>query len=1045
MAWTKDQMKAITLCDRNILTSAGAGSGKTAVLTERVIEKVKAGTSVDRLLILTFTNLAAQEMKDRIRKALKKYPEFKEEVNKLDSAYIATFDSFSLSIVKKYHYVLNIDKDISITPEALLRVYSIKALDEIFDYLYQTNDYDFLQLIENFCMKNDNDIKKSILQINNALESIVEKEKYLQDYLFNLQNPQKDLYEVKVKKYIKEYEKIVFDKLYDLLPYIDDLILEADPNFVSINDFKTQIMTLNDYSKACQLIENNKLYFPRKNKNCTEDYSEKKAALNNEIKKLESLISLKTYSDFESQINKVQRNEKVIVNILIKLNDKIKEYKRKNKLYTFYDIAKLAIKLVKDNDNIREELKNDFYEIMVDEYQDTSDIQEALIDLISNNNVYRVGDVKQSIYRFRNANPNLFMEKYNSYKDSNEQLLPNESVKIDLKVNFRSRDNVISSINEIFSLIMTDNFGGANYSLAHKMEYGNKAYDEVSGSTYDTEVINYHKLMNQTEKNSYTNAEIEAFIIVNDIKKKIKEGFLVFDKDEKKFRRAKECDFAILVDKSNDFETFKKIFEYEKVPLSIYKSESLLSGYNLIIINNILEFIILIKNKDFGERFKHLFVSIARSFLFEMSDEEIFDIINNKLIFETIIYQKAHNVVSRLSTSSNKEVLNLICDEFHIISSAPKVSGIEKLLADIDSIHILAQSLNESNMYIEDLVLLINEIKENNIKLEYDTFIDTSSAVKMMTIHKSKGLEFPICYFSGLNSAFNEEENKAHFVFNRELGIICPYYENGIKDTFVKDIFREKNKLQDRSEKVRLFYVALTRAREKIIFVDDIDEEKKPKQSFVKARSYKEYLQILYDRIKFKYNEIDDISLTKEYKYPKINDLTFNKSDLIITKELNISNEVIEKTKTNFSKELDDASSEMVSRGTEIHNILEIIDFKNTSQIENLILKEDDKYIINKLLNSNLFKSLIFECKEDVKIYKEYEFIDENKNGIIDLLLEYKDTFVIIDYKLSNIHDENYDLQVQGYMNYITKITNKKVKGYLYSLLRGEYREITKL
>ncbi len=1043
MAWTNDQMKAITLDGRNILTSAGAGSGKTAVLTQRVIEKVKAGISVDKLLILTFTNLAALEMKDRIRKALKKYPEYKDEVDKLDSAYISTFDSFSLALVKKYHYILNIDKDISITPEAVLSTYSIKAIDEIFDFLYNENNDDFLQLIEDFCMKNDDDIKKSILRINNTLDSIVNKEKYLQDYFYNVTNFSLELFNDKLKKYIEEYQGIVTSKMQNLLPFIDNLLEEADPDFSQINDFKNLVIYEKDYYKICQFMEESDSYFPRKNKNCSDGYSEAKSVLKKEIDKIKEFLKLKSYGDFENQIIKTKSNEKVIVEILIKLNDKINEYKKQNKLYTFYDIAKLAIKLVQDNENIREELKNDFYEIMVDEYQDTSDIQETLIDLISNNNVYRVGDVKQSIYRFRNANPNLFMDKYNSYKDSDEDYSETDSVKIDLKVNFRSRENVISGINDIFSLIMTEEFGGANYSSSHKMDYGNKSYDEVSGSLYDTEVINYHPLMEQDDKvHGYRNSEIEAFIIASDIKKRIEEGFLIFDKEEKVFRKITYSDFAILVDKSNDFETFKKIFEFEKIPLSIYKSESLLSGNNLTIINNILEFIVKVKNKEYDERFKHLFVSLARSFLFEMNDEDIFDIIKDNLIFQTSIYQKAYNIANELSTSSNIDILNAVCNEFAIVSLAPKIAGIDKLLADIDSIQILADSLNKANMYIEDLVNLINEIKENGIKLEYDTFIDTSSAVKMMTIHKSKGLEFPICYFPGLSSAFNELENKARFVFDREIGVICPYFENGIKETFLKDIFKEKNKLQERSEKVRLFYVALTRAREKIIFVDDINDEKKTKLSFKDARSYKEYLQILYGKVPFVYNNIDDVNLNKEYKYPKENELIASNDDMIIeTKNLHLSNKVLEKTKIGFSKHLEeDVKEEIIKKGTEVHNLLEIIDFKNIN-LDTLDINENERFIITKLLLSNLFKKLIFENKK-VKIYKEYEFIDGDRDGVIDLLLENDDEFIIIDYKLSNIDDNNYDIQVRGYMDYISKMTDKTVKGYLYSLLKGTYREI---
>jgi ATP-dependent helicase/nuclease subunit A len=226
--WTNEQLLAINEDNKNIIVSAGAGSGKTAVLTERVIRKLKNGVNINNLLILTFTNKAAQEMKDRIRSAISKDDSLKYQLDLIDSSYITTFDSFSLSIVKKYSYLLNISNNVKIADSSTLFLETKKIIDNIFDDLYKEKNIDFLNLIDSFTIKNDNDIKKYILNINKSLDLKYDKIEYLDNYI-------NDMYsDDKVNSLITEYVCLLKRKIKDIEKLLDEISYCTDVDYFSI-------------------------------------------------------------------------------------------------------------------------------------------------------------------------------------------------------------------------------------------------------------------------------------------------------------------------------------------------------------------------------------------------------------------------------------------------------------------------------------------------------------------------------------------------------------------------------------------------------------------------------------------------------------------------------------------------------------------------------------------------------------------------------------------------------------------------------------------
>ena len=1035
--WTKEQEEAIIKSGSNIIVSAGAGSGKTAVLSERVINKIENGIHVNELLILTFTRAAADEMKDRIRKKIGKIPEFKDELTLLSSAYITTFDSFALSVVKKYHYLLNISSSIAITDESIVKLEQKKILDNIFEKFYKEKNEKFINLIKKYCIKNDKSLKSNILSLCNKISDYIDRDEFIDNVINNFYE------EENVNKLLTKYKEFINDKKKAIMLELDNMNMYFDYDYcMSLQNSCLGILKAN--IDELHLYESIKL--PSAPRGSEEEAKEAKANLK---KLVDDLISYGNYGTLEDIKNDILSSKETVITILeiVKsyLNE-VEKYKKENNIYTFSDISRLSIKILKENESVRNELKYSFKEIMIDEYQDTNDVQDIFISMIANNNVYMVGDIKQSIYRFRGSNPNIFKEKYSNYSKNIG------GYKIDLIKNFRSRYEVLDNINKIFDLIMDSSLGSAEYRETHEMVYGNTAYDseKINDFNYDFEVLEY---MNNKKETGFDNSEVEIFIIAKDIKDKMKNKLKVFDKETSKLRDATYNDFVIILDRSKYFDSFKKIFEYLDIPLTILKDGKLNASTDIYLIKNIVDLIIHINDNNLNEDFKYDFVSIARSFLYEYTDENIFDIINSKNYKETTIY-KDFSSIKNINIKTSNEIFNDILDITDFYNKLYKIGDYENTNVRLETISKLSSSLSNLGLSIIDFRDYLNDIIENNEDIKYTTFSSNSDSVKILTIHKSKGLEYPVCYFADLDHEFNTSELKDKFICDKNYGLIVPSNMEDITTSVIKELYKKDFIKEEISEKIRLFYVALTRAREKMIIVLPEKETKKLEKnengvieeirrlSFSKLSDFMYGVKDYLDKY-FKTIDITKLGLTKDYQYNKtinIKDNTNIKDDIKV-EEINIKNDITEEK--HFSKEKNMLSTKeeikMMKYGTRIHEYLELIDYKNPnlSLIKDTFIKDK----IEKFLNNDLLKNI-----KDSNIYHEYEFYYEKDNinyhGIIDLMLEYDEHIDIIDFKLKSITDDNYKSQLYGYKNYIENITNKKVNTYLYSILNEKIESI---
>ena len=810
MAPTKEQKLAIETEGKNIIVSAGAGAGKTAVLTARVLRKLNQGIHINELLILTFTNAAAAEMKNRIREEIMNNNSLIEEANLLDSAYITTFDSYSLSLVKKYHTVLNITNKINITEESTINMIKRDLLDQILNENYLSPKKDFMNLINDFCLKNDNDLRTYLLNSYKKLELKYDKSSYLENYISN------EFTDSKIDNFINEYVELIREKQTNIEELMKDLVNYFENDFIiKVEDSLSSLLKAKTYEDFAKLnIE--KPRTPNKSDPIGKNIKDSIYKL---VEEINNLCIYETTTEMKEELLSTKNNLEVIVSILKEFDKRLENYKLENEIFGYSDISRLAIKLVKDYPGIREEVSNSFNEILVDEYQDTSDIQELFISLISHNNVYMVGDIKQSIYRFRNANPYIFKNKYDSYRDNTEL-----GLKIDLLNNFRSRSEVLSNINTIFNLIMDDSFGGADYKTSHRMIFGNKSYEKEGHTEQDNnlEILKYNK----SDEVGVTKDEQEAFIIGKDIINKINSHYQVFDKEKKELRDVTFNDFVILLDRSKNFDLYKKIFEYLGIPLSILKEESIRKDNDILVIKNLFKLLISIKENKLDTDFKYSFISVARSFLFRLEDEEIFEYFVNNTFKESSIYIKLKELTNIIDITSPSEYIKYVLDELNYEEKLLTIGNIKSFRIRLEYIINLVKSLETNGNTIYDFIDYLEEIFNNDYDLTFNINKDNTNSTKIMTIHKSKGLEYHICYYAGLTAKFNTLELKEKIIFDNKYGLVISNVIDYYKDTIIKTLLKRYVKQEDISERIRLFYVALTRAKEKMIMVlPNIEEE----------------------------------------------------------------------------------------------------------------------------------------------------------------------------------------------------------------------------
>lgn len=1057
--YTIDQIKAITTFGRNIIVSAGAGSGKTQVLTERVSYFIKYhGIRLNEFLILTFTNLAAGEMKERIRKKLTK--EGLEDASLVDTSYICTFDSFALSLVKQYHYLLNITPNVSIVDSNVISVRKRTIINDLFEELYKDKNKDFLKVIDLFCFKDDEEIKELVFKLyQKALESINEQE-YLDNFISNYYNDELineviNIYTTKLLKYQKELNSLISnlpecylkkgitDTYYSFVKNLFDSFLNSNNYDDLVNSFPKEL----GIRKPSKIDEADK-----------EAIDEFKKYYDSVVKYIGSLPVNK--GEFYIYFNENKLIAETLLNIVKEVDNRIKAYKSTYQLFEFNDIAKLSLKLLKSYKEVRNSLKMALKMIMIDEYQDTSEIQETFINLIENNNVYMVGDVKQSIYRFRNARCDIFINKYEDFK------YHDKGIAIDLNKNFRSRHEVLEDINYIFKNLMTKEFGGASYLDDHLIEYGNKSYIK-EGSLDVSSHLDF--IIHNDKKNT---AITEASIAARDIIDKINNRYQVLDK-KGYLRDCKFSDFCILMDRGTSFDDYYKVFTSYQIPLFIDNDENIKDTQLVKVLTNILKVVKALKNKEYyTKEFKKAFISVVRSFMYNYSDELIYQICKNNTYNDTeFIKEVKQSLFNSSYLPLAKQIENLIFD-LDIYNKLIASGNIIKNEKYLDLFINLFNDMIDLDYTLDDFLIYLENINTYNLKLNLSSTGSNIDSVKLMNIHKSKGLEFSIVYFTGLSKHVNIMELKNDFGISNKYGLILKSQDKE-KLNIIKDLNKELELKDTISEYIRLFYVALTRTKEKMIFIledesfNDLYELNNLKEEtniinkynlnslnrlelldkiidlFLSKEINKEVFINLLSRFNVSYpdefnnfNERKLNSLTKAYY---IENFSIN-TERIYPVYIEYEKEVLKNTTSLLNKELDITTYltfiNLLDYDVELsylNNLRADIDIDLPKLIKNLRTMYHDDYkkrFIQNLLNRK------FNLNDLINYYSMYFGHYPNEYEIRKLIIKFEDQIINQEDFLTLINYFGYDLvRTNGFKDDFSSLF--KPNNYIYNYLEN--------
>ncbi len=892
MKWTKKQEEAINE-KGEILVAAAAGSGKTSVLVERNIKKIiNEKVDINKILSITFTTAAANEVKERILLSL--YNELdkneddniKRQIRLLPKANISTLHSFCFNLIKENFFNLNLSSEIVVGQSEEIDILKQEALEEALELEYEKNEESFFNLLNFYSSyRNDNILREEIIKIHEFLESIPFYEDWIEEALDKLSETDLD--------YAKTfYGSILFNEAKEIVKGNIDLLinersnLSIDPNLIVFRD--TISADIDQLEKLLNTSNWDELYnqlnyieferWPTK-KGLVSD--EKDRAYRNRNKVKDDIALLKDVYIREKSENIIEDNLGIINNIktLFSLSQKLDkaytELKQSKNLLDFADLEKYALKLLLEKRDgkyfrteIAENISQKYVEIQVDEYQDINKMQDLIIWSISNDNVFRVGDLKQSIYRFRKANPDIFIEKYNMFKEKDAGEIKNETEKhmnsslinhsndgtdilngskILLYQNFRSRKNIINFCNDLFSIIMSEKLGEIEYDEKEYLNYSANYEDKDTtteitliskeGST-DTDDLDDEtkELIENTE-----NIQLEAYYIANRIKELFDSEFLV--QDSSGSRKIEYRDIVILLRSAKDrADTIEKILYEKGIPVYTDSSSNFFESPEIATIISLLK---IIDNPLLDIDF----VSILKSFFGGFTLNEITKIrITNK---NTSMYGSLREYYEKTKDKKTKNFLDFLTK----LKEVEKYLGITSLLnlILIDSGYINYISLeNNGEIKKANLSLFLSRAEEyeglgniglfkfiqylerleiNNTDIASANIIgEKENVVRIMTVHSSKGLEFPVVILANTNKRINLQDLRDNLLLSLNFGVAIDYldYKRKIKyPTLIKEAIKIKMKEEIVAEEMRVLYVALTRAKEKLILTGAMKDANK--------------------------------------------------------------------------------------------------------------------------------------------------------------------------------------------------------------------------
>lgn len=1089
MKYTKEQQLAIDIRNKNILVCAGAGSGKTSVLVERIIKMIsdeKNPIDIDKILAVTFTDAAALQLKQKIYMQLQMKAEqtqtknLKRQLLLINNSNISTIHSFCANVIRKYFYIIDIDPNFRIAQENEIKLLESDVLDEMLEGEFKNKTqifFDVAQIYNTDKLQSDN-LKNLILGIYKFSRSIPNPDEWLKNCAaqFDIDTAQKIEDSIWYKNLICHIETI----LHQVQILIEDSIsvcasefgpekyieaLEDDKDFICQIENEFQ----NDFDKTYELLARKKYkrLFSYKQTQLDQIDIEKKERVQQNRKQIKKLIDTLAEKVFFTNSQSIKNNIKnsypivnEIVRLTIEFGRRLSQKKFQQNILSFDDLELFTLQILENKKIcVLNQIQNHFHEILIDEYQDINDVQEKILSLISKRSRFMVGDVKQSIYKFRNSSPEIFIQKYNAYTNSDG------NCKIILSTNFRSSYKIIDTVNFFFSRLMTKDFGGINY----KLEMLN-----VSEREDECEENEFYLLVNPDSQEQLI---LETQLICDKIKSLIKTGVC-----------KNYSDIAILIRSRKNLPQITNIFEQNNIPLA---NENECDYFGLPEISTLINFLQIIDNP----RNEIALVSILRSDIYCIDENELMRIRNvepHKNFYECVEkydgLQKFKSDLSMLRGKKNLMPLSKLINEILTATDlfylcAINNNGDAQQQNLIKFIEIARQYEKTNYKGLFNFIRYLQKINESKINAASSK--KNSDCVNLMTIHKSKGLEFPIVFVSFLGNSFNMKNLHEPILLDKNLGLGNKFV-NLQKHTKISTLARNSIELElckkNLEEEMRILYVAMTRAKSKLILTGSVKNyEAACQKNFLpqNAKCYLDWLLPIANEKDFpaKFEVIENYPQKEispdlpnkisadianheispqlknklEWAYPHN---IFIASKISIT-ELNQQN-AKQKFVLNAPAFLKKNIISPTQLGIAIHTLLQHLDLnmKNTehalkkfvdTMAQNNLIGESEKNIIPLNKFSNFLSSQLANKMRNAKfLYRETPFVWGIKNnpdepetlvhGIIDCFFEYENKLYLLDYKTDKIKPgkaesfaRKYQTQLQIYKAALEKNFNRSV------------------
>ncbi len=865
MGWTDEQLRAITEKNGNILVSAAAGSGKTAVLVERIIRLItdkEKPVDIDRLLVVTFTKAAASEMKERIGKAIgeaiRNDPDstgLRRQAVLLNHADIMTIHSFCMRVARENYNRLGIDPAFRVADDTEILLLKDEVLNRLFEEKYASDEpEDFLYMVESYSDgTSDAKLKELVLKTYDFIMSFPEPDKWIRQRKEDYSGESEAWFDILTRQ-ICEYVRGALE--------VTNMALETAcktgpetyiPMLESDRDQLEEILTSADkgFENFYAHLTNMK-FETLSRKKCESGTKEQVKYLRDRAKKIFSSIEtkfpLRTYDEMKADIKKAGFGLCLLLDLVKEFHRAFDEEKKRRRIADYSDLEHYCLDILMGEGCTAEnpvrseeakELTEKYAYVMTDEYQDSNAVQELILKLVSNgSNRFMVGDVKQSIYSFRLADPDIFTEKYNTF--SLESGAENE--RIDMFKNFRSREEILDGINFIFMQLMRRDFGGIDYDERASLYYGadfpmytGKA---SCGGAIEIDVINSGKSESEgdDDEEDLTGIEKEMSFVADRINSLMygRDRLEVYDAALGDYRELRYSDIVIIMRKKTYGAAFVEALAARGIPASAESSTGFLETVEVM---TVLSFLRIIDNP----RQDVPLAAVLRSPVYRLSaddlltiklesgDEEYWDCVVN--YGERGTDERIKDVLAGFISSLNKW-RDMAVDErindliwtvytdtgyYDLVGVLPdgktRQTNLQKLVkkaSDYDSISFKG---------LFDFIRYIEKINKNDLEIDSGAGMGVDG-VRIMTIHKSKGLEFPVVFLSGCGMKFNRTDLNANVVLHKNLGIGSEYIDEKTRvkyNTVPRAVIAETQRMESAAEEVRILYVAMTRAKEKLI------------------------------------------------------------------------------------------------------------------------------------------------------------------------------------------------------------------------------------